>query len=110
MALGVAAGAFGAHALRDKIPPSDLLIWEKAVLYHLVHGLAAILALAFVAHVASAERIAVLFLCGILVFSGSLYTLVLTNTRWLGAITPIGGTAFIVAWFMLALSFWRAPS
>jgi uncharacterized membrane protein YgdD (TMEM256/DUF423 family) len=104
MAVGVACGAFGAHALRGTIPDTDLDIWEKSVFYNLIHGLAVLAIL--VAPLALVEerlasRVAKVFLFGQLVFCGSLYALVLTNLRWLGAITPIGGVCFIVGWLML---------
>ncbi len=110
MALAVACGAFGAHALRERIPSADLAIWEKAVLYHFVHAFAAL----FVATVVSTRianrgmvRICNLFLVSTCIFSGSLYLLVLLNQRWLGMITPIGGLGFIVAWLALARQLWR---
>jgi uncharacterized membrane protein YgdD (TMEM256/DUF423 family) len=106
MALAVGCGAFGAHALRDQIPANDMAIWEKAVLYHLVHALAVIV-LASAAEqflsVRAVYRIGVLLLVSTTIFSGSLYLLVLTNQRWLGAITPLGGSGFIAAWIWLAL-------
>ena len=105
MALGVACGAFGAHALRDAVPPSDLLIWEKAVLYQLIHSLAA-LVIASSSGLALSARLrttlATVFLVSVCVFSGSLYILVLGNLRWLGMITPLGGTGFIAGWLILA--------
>jgi hypothetical protein len=113
MALGVGCGAFGAHGLRDVVPPSDLLIWEKAVLYQLVHSLGALIALLASPTRLTAPRanaVAQLFLGGILVFSGSLYALVLLNQRWLGMITPLGGTAFIVGWVLFALSSRRSAA
>lgn len=106
MAIGVACGAFGAHGLRDTVSASDLNIWEKAVFYQLIHSLSALIVInspSFITEKA-ARRISLLFLGGTVIFSGSLYLLVLTNTRWLGAITPIGGASFILAWVMLALS------
>jgi uncharacterized membrane protein YgdD (TMEM256/DUF423 family) len=104
MALGVACGAFGAHALRGSIPDTDLDIWEKAVFYHLIHGLAVLVILAAPPTLVAeriASRVAQIFLFGTFVFCGSLYALVLTNTRWLGAITPIGGVCFILGWTVL---------
>jgi len=98
--LAVAAGAFGAHALRDRLIPGDLDIFETAVRYQMIHGLA-LLAVAWGfsrfpgAWIASAGW---LFVVGIVVFSGSLYLLVLTDTRWFGAITPIGGVAMLLGW------------
>lgn len=106
LALGVGCGAFGAHALRGSVPHEDLLIWEKSVLYHLLHGLGALVIgglPATVLSTGSRARIAALMLLSLLIFSGSLYALVLTGVRWLGAITPVGGLGLIVSW--LALSF-----
>jgi len=110
MAIGVGCGAFGAHGLRDVIPPNDLQIWEKSVFYQLIHSLAALVLLGTphtICDERNSTRCAVLFLVGTLIFSGSLFTLVLTNLRWLGAITPLGGTCFIVGWVLLALSAYR---
>lgn len=99
--LAVALGAFGAHALRSTIDSYGLSdVWNKAVLYHLAHAVA-LLALAF----ANANRVSYWLLCaGILIFSGTLYLMCLTNARWLGAITPIGGLCFLAGWFWLCLS------
>jgi len=108
LAISVACGAFGAHALRDSISPGDLAIWEKAVLYQMVHSLGALI-LSITPHPALQSRrthvCASLLLISTLIFSGSLYLLVLLQQRWLGAITPLGGTGFIVAWLLLALQF-----
>lgn len=112
MALGVACGAFGAHALRDSIPPQDLLIWEKAVLYQLVHALAA-LCIASLPALAISDRaratVTWLLLISIVIFSGTLYVLVLANMRWLGMITPLGGSGFIAAWLLLAYQLLKSP-
>lgn len=105
--IAVACGAFGAHGLKDVVTPERLAVWEKAVLYQLVHGVA-LLAIGFFTAGLSAERArgllraATVMSLGVLVFSGSLYILVLTNTGWLGAITPIGGVALIVSWLLIA--------
>lgn len=105
MAGGVALGAFGAHGLRDRLTPDLLAIYETGVRYHLVHGLALFLVAWLVGEDQTrASRLAgVLFVIGILLFSGSLYLLALTGVRALGAITPIGGVAWLVAWTLLAL-------
>ena len=103
-ALGVAAGAFGAHGLRDRLSTEMLAIFETGVRYHLIHALA-LLVTAWAATRWNSGLISVagwLFVVGVAVFSGSLYLLSLTETRWLGAITPIGGVAFIVGWVLLA--------
>jgi len=111
-ALGVGAGAFGAHGLRDILSPEMVAIWEKAVLYHLVHALGILLVSTLpptrLPHPVT-SRIALLLCFGTLVFSGSLYLLALTGIRWLGAVTPIGGTAFIVGWLWLAIALARRP-
>ena len=105
--LGVAAGAFGAHALRDALPPERLAIWETGARYHLYHALA-LLAVAILVLLKGEANAAVFqwagwaFTVGIVVFAGSLYLLALTDVRWLGAITPLGGLAFLTGWGLLA--------
>jgi uncharacterized membrane protein YgdD (TMEM256/DUF423 family) len=101
-ALAVVAGAFGAHGLRDKVSPELLSSWATACQYHLLHSVA-LLALALYASQADREiRLpASLFLAGIVLFSGSIYLLVLTSQRWPGPITPIGGLCLIAGWFSL---------
>jgi uncharacterized membrane protein YgdD (TMEM256/DUF423 family) len=106
MALAVAMGAFGAHALKGRLDAYSLSVYEKAVFYHFVHGLG-ILVVALLARTntitpAGQARVAWLLLIGIVVFSGSLYALAITGARMLGAITPVGGIAFIAGWVMLA--------
>jgi uncharacterized membrane protein YgdD (TMEM256/DUF423 family) len=111
MALAVVCGAFGAHALRDHVTPQDMAIWEKAVLYHLVHALAVLVIVAGGERMVlpqTASKIAVLLLCSISIFSGSLYLLVLLQQRWLGAVTPLGGSGFIIAWLWFAVSALRS--
>jgi uncharacterized membrane protein YgdD (TMEM256/DUF423 family) len=113
MAVGVGAGAFGAHALRGLVAPDRMPIWHTAVLYQLIHGLGmlgvALLGMQFPS--ARLKAAGALMFAGVIIFSGSLYTLVLTDTGWLGAITPIGGVAFIAAWCLLALAALnRAPT
>jgi uncharacterized membrane protein YgdD (TMEM256/DUF423 family) len=108
-ALGVAAGAFGAHGLKARVSPEMLAVFETGVRYHLIHALA-LLAVAWASTrwTSAAIRAAGwLFVVGILVFSGSLYLLTLTGIRALGAITPIGGVAFIMGWLLLAWGAWR---
>lgn len=108
--LGVALGAFGAHGLK-KILSSDMLtIWHTAVEYQFYHTFA--IALTGVLMLLLPQTIllrfsALAFIIGTVIFSGSLYTLALTNIRWLGAITPIGGVALIIGWFLLAYSLWK---
>lgn len=103
--LAVAAGAFGAHALRDTVGPADLDILETAARYQFYHGLA-LLAAAWLLDkgIVAASRAAWSFIIGTLVFAGSLYLLVLTGQRWLGAITPIGGVALLAGWVMMAVA------
>ena len=100
--LAVALGAFGAHWLRSTIESHDMLeVWNKAVLYHFVHAIA-LLALALYGTVNRGAWL--LLFAGILIFSGSLYTMTLTNLRWLGAITPLGGLCFLAGWMWLVIA------
>ena len=100
--LAVALGAFGAHWLRSTIESHGMLdVWNKAVLYHFIHAIA----LFVIALYGSANRGAWwLFLAGIFLFSGSLYTMALTNIRWLGGITPLGGLCFLTGWAWLVVA------
>lgn len=101
-ALGVMAGAFGAHALEARIDEPRLLeVWETAARYHLIHALAL---LGVAAHPQSPAAAGWLFVVGVTLFSGSLYLMTLTGARWLGAITPLGGLAFIAGWLVLAFA------
>lgn len=104
-ALGVLAGAFGAHGLKDQVTPERLAVWETAARYHLLH---AILLVGLSLLPSLRPLTARLLLTGILIFSGSLYLLVLTDRGWLGAITPIGGLCLIAGWGSLALG--RSPA
>lgn len=97
-ALGVICGAFGAHALRGRVTPEDLAIWHTAVDYQLWHVLALLLAV----RTTSSRAVPCLLCTGIVIFSGSLYLLVLTGHRWLGAVTPLGGVCLIGAWLLWA--------
>lgn len=104
--VAVAAGAFGAHALRARLAPDLLAVFETGARYQMYHSLA-ILAAATAAErwgSAAARRAGWLFLAGIVVFSGSLYVLALSGVRWLGAITPLGGVAFLAGWLLLAMA------
>lgn len=105
-ALGVALGAFGAHALRASLEPAQLAVWQTGTSYLFWHVLAALFA-AGVATGSAARAAAVAFLTGSCVFSGSLFALVLGAPRWLGAVTPIGGTLLIAGWLLLAWVAWR---
>lgn len=107
--LGVGTGAFGAHGLRAHVGPDMLAVWQTAVLYQFVHalGLLAIAALRPRLHAGLVTAAVCFLLAGILIFSGSLYALVLSGMRVLGAITPIGGVSFMIGWLLLALAAWR---
>ena len=105
-ALGVILGAFGAHAFAERLEANETTaVYGTATFYHLVHALAMVLAgiLAGAGH-RRAGVAAWLFLVGIVVFSGSLYTLALSGAKWWGAVTPLGGVAFIAAWIVLAIA------
>lgn len=104
LALAVAAGAFGAHALKNVLSAERLETWQTAVQYHAWHALGLMLiALIGVQLDMAVTWPASLILAGIVIFSGSLYALCLSGTGWLGAITPIGGVAFIAGWILLAI-------
>jgi len=102
--LGVAFGAFGAHALRAKLSPEMLAVFETGVRYQMYHVFAVFAAAWGHARWQTRPFAAAgwSFLAGIVVFSGSLYVLALTGDRWLGAITPFGGLAFLAGWLCLA--------
>jgi uncharacterized membrane protein YgdD (TMEM256/DUF423 family) len=107
-ALAVAAGAFAAHGLRDRLDARSLEVFETASRYHMYHALA-IVAAGLVASSAlrGAQIAAWIFQIGIVLFSGSLYALALTGVKGLGAVTPLGGLAFLAGWLWLAWSVWR---
>ena len=109
-ALGVAAGAFGAHGLKVRVSPEMLAAFETGVRYHLIHALALLATAWATTRWASAAIHAAgwLFLVGVVLFSGSLYAMCLTGVRELGAITPIGGAAFIIGWLLLAWGAWTS--
>jgi uncharacterized membrane protein YgdD (TMEM256/DUF423 family) len=107
--MGVIAGAFGAHGLRGHLTPELLGVFETGVRYHLIHALG-LLAVAWAMTRwpgAATSTAGWLFLAGILLFSGSLYGLSLSGLRWLGAITPIGGVAWVVGWLVLGWGVWQ---
>ena len=107
--LGVAAGAFGAHGLEGRVSPDRLETFRTAVTSQMYHALA-LLAVGWAAAQGGGGLVhgaGYCFLAGILVFSGSLYLLVLTDTSWLGAVTPMGGAAFLVGWGLLAWGVWQ---
>jgi uncharacterized membrane protein YgdD (TMEM256/DUF423 family) len=110
LAVAVALGAFGAHALRSRAAPELLAVWQTAVQYHAWHALGLACVGLYLLHRpdgAAAGWSAWLFIAGIVLFSGSLYALVLTGSRALGAVTPVGGAAFIAGWLTLAWAVWR---
>ena len=100
--LAVAAGAFGAHALRERLEPRALEVFETAARYQMYHALAILLCA--VLATSGARTAGWILQGGIVLFSGSLYALALTDVKVLGAITPIGGLAFLVGWAWLAIS------
>lgn len=104
-AIAVAAGAFGAHGLRERLEPRALEIFETAARYQMFHALA-MLACGVIA-TRGATTAGWLLQAGIVVFSGSLYALALTDVKVLGAITPLGGVAFLAGWLWLAWTAWR---
>ena len=109
-ALGVVLGAFGAHALRGSIEPRLIETFPTAVQYQLIHALALLLVsltMGWLGQSLSFEISAYAFMAGIILFSGSLYGLVLTEMRWLGPVTPLGGLCFIVGWLALLVGGYR---
>lgn len=111
MGLGVGIGAFGAHGLKGRLDDYSMGVYEKAVLYHFFHALGLLIVsvlprLGAISQSAGAW-VCSLLLAGILLFSGSLYALALTGVKTLGAVTPLGGLAFLAAWFLLAFALFR---
>lgn len=108
--LAVALGAFGAHGLKQKLSADMLAVYHTGVQYHFYHTLAlfgvALLMLQLPPS-AALRWSALLFCIGIVIFSGSLYVLAISGIRWLGAITPLGGVAFLAGWILLALAVWN---
>jgi uncharacterized membrane protein YgdD (TMEM256/DUF423 family) len=110
--LAVALGAFGAHALKARLSPEMLAVFETGVRYQMVHALA-LLAVAWACTRWPGRAVATsggLFVAGTVLFSGSLYALALSGMRGLGAVTPLGGVAWLAAWALLAWAAWRGPS
>lgn len=108
LALGVVIGAFGAHALQGRLDEYSKGIYETGVLYHFFHALG-LLIVSFLPRIGAITASRAGWVCGLLcigvvIFSGSLYLLAVTGVRTLGAVTPIGGVAFIAAWILLAAS------
>jgi uncharacterized membrane protein YgdD (TMEM256/DUF423 family) len=105
-ALAVALGAFGAHALKARLAPDALALWQTAAQYHFWHALGVIAAGLALLHFTDSgwlRAAGVLLALGIILFSGSLYALALSGVHWLGALTPFGGLAFILGWLAFAL-------
>ena len=109
-ALGVVLGAFGAHALRGSIEPRLIETFQTAVQYQLIHALALLLVsltMGWLGQSLLFELSAYAFMAGIILFSGSLYGLVLTEMKWLGPVTPLGGLSLIVGWLALLVGGFR---
>jgi uncharacterized membrane protein YgdD (TMEM256/DUF423 family) len=104
--IAVAAGAFGAHALRDRLPPARLAAFETGARYQLPHAVAAVLA-ALLPRSRVGRAAGWCFLTGSIVFAGSLYTLALADVRAFGAVTPFGGAGLLAGWLLLAIAGWR---
>ena len=106
----VGAGAFGAHALKDKLAPDLVAVYQTAVQYHFWHALGLLAVGILMLQKPDTGALAVaawLLVVGVLLFSGSLYALALTGVRGLGAVTPIGGVALLAAWAAVAWAAWR---
>lgn len=106
MFIAVAMGAFGSHALKAKFNAYQMDIFKTAVLYHLIHALA-VFAIGILYSQTNDPKInlsAVFITAGIFLFSGSLYLLAITQAKWLGAITPLGGLSFLIGWTLILFS------
>jgi uncharacterized membrane protein YgdD (TMEM256/DUF423 family) len=114
LGLAVGIGAFGAHGLKGRLDDYSMGVYEKAVLYHFFHalGLLIVSILPRIGVLSQSARTWVcgLLLTGIVLFSGSLYALALSGVKTLGAVTPLGGLAFLAAWFLLAFWLLRNPA
>jgi uncharacterized membrane protein YgdD (TMEM256/DUF423 family) len=108
--IAVALGAFAAHILKQKLTPEMFGIFEVGVRYHVYHVFALFIVAWAITYFTAANFVPAgwLFVAGTFIFSGSLYLLSLTETRWLGAITPIGGLCFLAGWLWMAWSVWKA--
>ena len=109
-AIAVAAGAFGAHFLKGVLDASMLAVFETAARYQMYHALGLCIVCWAIDRYPEARLTAVgwLFTIGILLFSGSLYAISLSGIRWLGALTPVGGAAFIAGWGLFAWGMWKS--
>ena len=112
--LAVLLGAFGAHGLKNMVTPDLIETWEKAVRYQMYHALAMLVLAWAIMHWPDGAKLwflgGWLFLAGVVFFSGSLYILVLSGIKWMGAITPLGGVAFGIGWLCLLIAAWRTGS
>ena len=108
--VGVAAGAFGAHGLKERLGADMLAVFETGVRYQMYHAFGLFAAAWAASRWPGGLTTAAgwLFLAGIFVFSGSLYALSLTGQRWLGAVTPLGGLAFLAGWLCLTVAAWKS--
>jgi uncharacterized membrane protein YgdD (TMEM256/DUF423 family) len=105
--ISVVLGAFASHALKDKLSQRALEIWETGTKYQMYHALALILVALLISRFPDSTLLVVAgyaFVAGVTIFSGSLYALSLSGIKWLGAITPLGGAAFIIGWACLAVA------
>lgn len=110
LAVAVALGAFGAHGLKARLGAEQLAWWHTGCDYHFIHALGLLalgLLMAAKPDLALPRGIGISLLAGIVIFCGTLYAMALGAPRWLGAITPIGGTAFIIGWVWLAWAAWQ---
>ena len=108
--IAVVLGAFATHSLRDRLSERALTIWETGTKYQMYHALALILVALLISRFPNSTPLIVAgfaFIAGIFIFSGSLYALSLSGIKWLGAITPLGGVAFIIGWICLAIAAWE---
>jgi uncharacterized membrane protein YgdD (TMEM256/DUF423 family) len=109
-ATAVSMGAFGAHFLKTKIPEDMLFVFQTAVQYHFYHSLGLMVIGVLTIHIKPEKHLGIagwIMFIGIILFSGSLYILSTTATRWVGMITPFGGIAFIVSWVFIAIAVWK---
>jgi uncharacterized membrane protein YgdD (TMEM256/DUF423 family) len=109
MALAVLLGAFGAHALKNSLSPEMLAVYKTGVEYQFYHALGLLLIGLIGFHIQSkwTSWAAILIVSGIILFSGSLFALSISGVKFLGAITPIGGLAFVAGWICLAVGIWK---
>lgn len=110
--ISVVLGAFASHALKDRLSDRALEIWETGTKYQMYHALALILVALLISRFPDSVLLVVAgyaFVAGITIFSGSLYALSLSGIKWLGAITPLGGAAFIIGWACLAVAALKIP-